>query len=61
MILLHHFCKKIFLPKLSLTGVLHPGDEMTLFNAVKCKVASLTSQSVRYTVYCKVDWVDDAL
>jgi len=28
MILLHHFCKKIFLPKLSLTGVLHPGDDV---------------------------------
>ena len=27
MILLHHFCKNNFWPKLSLTGVLHPGDE----------------------------------
>ena len=28
MMLLHHFCKKKFWPKLSLTGVLQPGDDV---------------------------------
>jgi len=30
MILLHHFCQKNFWPKFSLTGVLHPGDDIWL-------------------------------
>jgi len=32
MILLHHFCKKNFWPKFSLTGVLHPGDDKFEFS-----------------------------